>query len=179
LFSHQRQQWVWVPIPLDLWSANATLTNVSERIQVNEEDQLPIAPLFLLDNSGEWIQFESTVATDHTLFRLRSAKRYEFIAYDANQTKWKKQYENPHFSIWNRFQQYIRSAKVVVPVRWDQIGRYDIEELRDLFLKAVQHDDDVLTQFVEREDLISLLNAATTFDDLVRIWDWLLTEELT
>ena len=141
--------------------------------QINQSNDLPIAPLFLCDEGEDWIELETQVATERNLFRLGSAKKYAFIAYAANETKWKMRYESPGFSIWTRLTQYLRTPKILVPVRWLHRGSYRIDELRSTFLKALEHDDDVLTQFVEREELISRLNAAGTFEELVRIWEWL------
>jgi hypothetical protein len=140
---------------------------------MSQTTDLPLAPLFLCDERSDWIELETRVETECKLFRLRSAKKYEFIAYAANQTKWKKQYETPRFSIWSRLIQYVRTPNVMVPIRWHDCGSYRIEELRCVFLKAVEHDDDALTQFVEREELIRRLNVATTFEDLVGVWDCL------
>jgi len=40
-----------------------------------------------------------------------------------------------------------------IPVQWTETGRYRVDELRSIFIDAVDHDDDSLTQFVEAEEL--------------------------
>ena len=134
---------------------------------------IPHAPVFLCDSDGDWIELENNVASERTLFRLRSNRRYEFIAYAPDETKWTMMYESRGFSIWTRLTQYVRMPKVVVPVRWIRCGQYHVDELRAAFLRAVEKDDDALTQFVERDDLVNRLKAATTFAEFVRVWEWL------
>lgn len=109
---------------------------------------LPVAPLFLCDADSDWIEFKSLIATEHTILRPASGKRYQFIAYAADESKWDMQYESPGSRGWTRLTQFFHRPKIVVPVRWDRRGKYDVDELRATFLKAVEHDDDVLTQFV-------------------------------
>jgi hypothetical protein len=150
----------------------AGLTQIEKTVG-EENFDLPVAPLFLCDAKGDWIELETLVATKRILMRLDSGKEYNFTAYAANGTKWIMRYESPGFSIWSRLSQFRRTPKVVVPVRWDRRGTYNVDELRAVFLKAVEHDDDVLTQFVERDDLISRLKAASSFKDFVGVWEWL------
>lgn len=91
---------------------------------------LPAAPLFLCDAEGDWIELETLVARKRTLLRRYLGQEYSFTAYAANGTKWVMRYESPGFSIWTRLSQFMRTAKVVVPVRWDRGGIYTIDELR-------------------------------------------------
>jgi len=134
---------------------------------------LPVAPLFLCDAEGDWIELESLVATERTLLRNDPRKKYEFIAYAAEETKWVMRYESPGFSVWTRLLAVVRTPKIVVPVLWDRRGKYQVSELRAAFLKAVEQDDDVLTQFVQRDDLVSRLSAAANFKEFMQVWEWL------
>jgi hypothetical protein len=145
----------------------------NENAAAREDVGLPAAPLFLCDTKGDWIELETLVATQRTLLRLDFGKKYEFTAYAADGIKWTMRYESPEFSIWSRLSQFMSSNRVVVPVRWERREAYNIDELRAAFLKAVEHDDDVLTQFVERNDLVARLSAASTFKDFVVVWEWL------
>jgi len=49
-------------------------------------------------------------------------------------------------------------------------------ELRDAYLDAVAHDDDVLTQFVEQSELRQRIQESHSFEDLIKIWQWMCTE---
>ena len=139
----------------------------------NGFSRLPIAPLFLSDYTAKWIELEATIITERKLFKPGATRQFEFIGYDACRTKWKMQYERPTSSVLDRLIQHFRAPNMIVPVRWQECGSYPIEELRAVFLKAVEHDDDVLTQFVEREELVQRLSNATEFEELLRIWNWL------
>jgi hypothetical protein len=144
--------------------------------QLTQPNDLPVAPLFLCDEGEDWIELEAQVVTERKLFRHGSATKYELIAYAANETKWNMRYSSPGSSIWTRLKQLLRTENILVPVQWLDRGSYHVDELRGIFLKVVEHDDDVLTQFVEREALVSHLKAARTFEELVRIWEWLRME---
>ncbi|MGJ5817380.1 hypothetical protein [Paludibaculum fermentans] len=133
--------------------------------------EIPCAPVFLCDGDGDWMQLEKTVKTERTLFRLHSAREFEFTAYAADETKWTLRYTCPGVPIWTRLRHLFTVPKIVVPVQWISHDRYPVNELRAAFLQAVENDDDVLTQFVERNDLVGQLKAAEGFGDFVRIWD--------
>jgi len=137
--------------------------------------RLPVTPLFLSDQSAEWIELKTTVATTQKASRLSLITQPEFIGYDANQTKWSVTYENPArgASTWTRLLAYVYNPKFDAALRWSESGSYTIEELRSVFLKAVEQDDDSLTQFVERDVLTSRLNQSKTFEELVNVWEWL------
>ncbi len=63
-----------------------------------------------------------------------------------------------------------------VEVQWKDAKPYGIEELRRNFLDAVEHDDDILTQFVHREALFQRIRACESFEELVLVWEWLSAE---
>jgi hypothetical protein len=127
-------------------------------------------PLYLRKGSFFVQKMGSTTelaATERTLLKLGTSRKYEFTAYAADETEWRMRYERPGFSIWTRL---FREYKIVVPVQWDRSGRYHIDELRAALLKAVEHNDNVPPQSVERDDLLNRLRAAATFKEFVEIW---------
>lgn len=134
---------------------------------------LPAVPLFLCDAGCTWIELEEIAATERALFRPRPAKKFEFIAYAADEAKWIMRYESPGFSVWTRLTRIFHKPKIVVPVEWARQAKYDLRDLRAAFLKAVEHDDDVLTQFKEPADVVGRLNATDSFTDFVKVWAWL------
>ena len=67
-------------------------------IRISQSNDHPIAPLFLCDNDEDWIELETKVEIETKLFRPGSAKKYDFIAYATNQTRWRMRYESPAFS---------------------------------------------------------------------------------
>ena len=48
--------------------------------------------------------------------------------------------------------------------RYRQLQKYDLAELKRAVQSALAHDDDVLTQFASKEELLSLLGRAESFD---------------
>jgi len=138
---------------------------------------LPVTPLFLCDDSREWIELEASVKLEQKASVLGLVRRPQFIGYDFGLIKWRRCYPVVAVSPWRRLLAYtVYNPELDVRAQWHRIGDYKIEELRSVFLAAVEHDDDVLTQFVERDELIERLKAASTFQDLVKVWEWLSTE---
>lgn len=141
---------------------------------VRQPQKLPLPPVFLCDESGDWIELEETVETERSLYDLGASEKCEFIAYSANQTKWRMQYETPRLPRWPWvIRRLRRSSVIVVPVEWQECGSYSFEELRSMFVKRVT-EDDVLTQFVKPEELAARMAVATSFEALVDVWKWLL-----
>ena len=48
-------------------------------------------------------------------------------------------------------------------------GTYSLDDLRSALTRAIEIDDDVLTQFHEEEELLAMVSAASSFDDLVDV----------
>ena len=65
-----------------------------------------------------------------------------------------------------------------VNYEYQSTGFYKIDELKQALRGAVEKDDDVLTQFHEAEELISRIDAAKDFGDLVDMLEYAATEEL-
>jgi hypothetical protein len=49
---------------------------------------------------------------------------------------------------------------------------YQLEDLKACYIAAVEADDDILTQFVEQEELKEKIGAAGSFAELSRIYQW-------
>ena len=72
----------------------------------------------------------------------------------------------------------IHNPTVNVLYEYTSTGFYKIDELKQALRAAVEKDDDVLTQFHEAEELISRIEAAKDFSDLVDMLEYAATEEL-
>jgi hypothetical protein len=72
----------------------------------------------------------------------------------------------------------IHNPTVNVLYEYTSTGFYKIDELKQALRAAVEKDDDVLTQFHDAEELISRIDAAKDFGDLVDMLEWAATEEL-
>jgi hypothetical protein len=75
--------------------------------------------------------------------------------------------------MWGRIANLAGRSRVDLPVQWVEIGKYEIEKLRHSFIDVAVHDDDILTQFVERDELIRRLEKCDSFSDFVGTWRWL------
>jgi len=51
-----------------------------------------------------------------------------------------------------------------------------LEELKTVYTKAVEMDDDILTQFVEAEELTKRISEAQSFESLVEVYQWMSTD---
>jgi len=63
------------------------------------------------------------------------------------------------------------------PVSYSQRGRYDFAELQGAYLDAVAHDDDILTQFVEADELTERIKQCSNFKQLLETWQWMETDK--
>jgi hypothetical protein len=63
-----------------------------------------------------------------------------------------------------------------VPFRWQEPKEYSFEELKTIYAKALEMDDDNLTQFVDREELTTMISKAQSFESLVEVYRWMSTD---
>jgi hypothetical protein len=61
-------------------------------------------------------------------------------------------------------------------VHWSEPKPYALEELMRAFSTAVDRDDDILTQFVERDELKKRISATQSFAQLVDVYKWMETD---
>jgi hypothetical protein len=135
-----------------------------------------VAPVFFYDSNTHWIDLKRAVATTERASRLFLSRQPQIVAYDAKLNRWSVAFDAPAgiASAWSRLlANTVYNPVREVPLQWNHSGSYEIDELRTVILEAVAHDDDILTQFVERGDLSSRLEQATSFAEFVATWDWL------
>ena len=65
---------------------------------------------------------------------------------------------------------------VDVSFSWREPAEYRIKDLKTAYSNSVDQDDDILTQFVEAAELKSKIAAAESFEDLVRVYEWMKTD---
>jgi len=80
-------------------------------------------------------------------------------------------------SWWRVLVSQVYSPSVPVTLEWQPPSSYPFEELKHAYAKAVDLDDDILTQFVEADELKQKIAEAQNFDDLVAVYDWMQTEQ--
>lgn len=68
------------------------------------------------------------------------------------------------------------NPKVAIAIIWKDPTPYSLEELKKEFCHAVDQDDDLLTQFVEADELKRRISQAKSFDELVAVYDGMVTD---
>ena len=63
-----------------------------------------------------------------------------------------------------------------IAITWIQRQPYQLSELRDAYLRGIEHDDYWLTRFVDEEELKRRVRACQTFEELLLTWRWTKTE---
>ena len=65
---------------------------------------------------------------------------------------------------------------VDVELIWQHPQQFRLEDLKERYLHAVDHDDDNLTQFVNAPELKKKIEAAQSFNDLIYVYRWMQTD---
>ena len=63
----------------------------------------------------------------------------------------------------------VYNARTGVRLVYRSAGAYALDDLRSTLTHAIELDDDVLTQFHEADELLTMIRAASSFDDLVEV----------
>jgi hypothetical protein len=141
----------------------------------------PTAPYFSCNQKRHAIELSETLETRLPVSQsiLVSDFDAEWVAFDAAGAVWSFHYERPPggFSFITR----LLTKTVMNPIRevavsWTHLRSYQLSELRDAYLDAIEYDDDILTQFVERDELRRRVQQSQSFHDLVETWRWMETD---
>ena len=142
---------------------------------------VPKAPLFTVSEKPRFIDFEPQAQTHAHVTRLALLQNADSgcLAYDAAGHVWSFRYERRPggFSVLERLLAHTFYNPVSrVSITWEQLRPYSFDELRQHYLDAIAADDDILTQFVETEELSARVRACSSFDQLVATWAWQSTD---
>ena len=141
----------------------------------------PSGPTFEVDGGG-FISF----VPDHPrkerakLLAIVNAYFEKVTVYDREGRKWSgRGIEGPSRKSWwtKLLANTVYNPWVTVTVVWQEPKPYEIEELKSVYTAAVDKDDDILTQFVDANELKSRIDQADTFDELVETYRWMQTEQ--
>jgi hypothetical protein len=143
--------------------------------------QLPTAPYFVCCRKQHWIQLSLTAETRAVVTRLTLLSDWDeqCTTYDADGATWRFRLERPAsgFSALARFAARVAyNPRHEVGVAWRRVRRYELPELKDAYVDAIDRDDDILTQFVEPEELRERVRRCESFQDLVETWRWMETD---
>ena len=102
-----------------------------------------------------------------------------WINYDASGLTWSFRYARPPggFSLLSRLLTHpLFDSMQEVAITWTVGPPYQLSELREAYLRGIEHDDGWLTRFVEEEALKRRVRACQTFEELVLAWRSMETE---
>ena len=138
---------------------------------------LPAVPYFCCSNPNTGYfdiveQVETTVRA--TRLALLGAGDSHGVVYDSEGLVWNYRWERPKKrpGMWAEVIAQIYNPVLEVNVVWARIREYPFEELRKGYIDAVELDDDILTQFVDGEELMERIKQAVDFPALVEVWNW-------
>lgn len=110
-----------------------------------------------------------------TFLSVRSEFRTRIVYFDALGRLWRvKELKCRHrINWWARLLAHIcYNPTVEVEWVWSEPERYEFADLQRSYCEAVKVDDDILTQFVEREELLRKVLAASSFGELAQVYQW-------
>ena len=63
----------------------------------------------------------------------------------------------------------IYNPSMIVQYDYRSVGPYDVDDLKETLARAIDNDDDILTQFHDADELKELLANAKTFDGVLKV----------
>ena len=140
----------------------------------------PTAPCFVVGPRG-YFSFEPSYSSQQTAKLLGAIGGFfdKSTVYDSQGRKWQaKGIESPYRRSWWTvlLANTVYNPRIAVTLLWRESEPYSLEELRLAYAKAVDKDDDILTQFVESDELKKRISEAQSFDELVEVYRWMETD---
>lgn len=93
--------------------------------------------------------------------------------YDSDLIKWThiRTAENfkPNFIARFLARNMIFNPVVVVKITWTKNGHYELEQLKKLLQSSIEKDDDITTQFEDRDSLKEKVQQSTSIKQLIKI----------
>ena len=65
--------------------------------------------------------------------------------------------------------QTIYNPTLLFEYSYSKVGKYEVSELQAAIRKSVEKDEDIFTQYIEKEELLQLLTTSNDFDSIVAI----------
>ena len=77
-------------------------------------------------------------------------------------------------SLWIRIFAMLRMIEVTM--RFRSVGQCPLGRMKDILRKAVEADDDILTQHQEREDILAKLADTKSVGEVFRLYRWMMKD---
>jgi len=140
--------------------------------------ELPSTPYFFWNARAHSIDLEHTAYTRTRMSHraLMDGHDSETVVFDSDGALWTFSLERPKEGLGKvaRFLAHtLYNPTREVAWSWTKVRDYPLEELRIACLDAVEFDDDILTQFVERDALSERIRKCQTFNEILDTWEWL------
>jgi hypothetical protein len=140
----------------------------------------PVTPYFLFCRKQHFIDLSESAEIGNRVSRLTLVSKWDSqcIVYDSAGTAWgfRFQSQRTNYTMFDRLLAEIYNPVREVPVIWSVHHEYSIPEIQEAYLDALAHDDDILTQFVEAEELERRIRRCQDFQDLTETWHWMQTD---
>jgi hypothetical protein len=144
--------------------------------------KLPAVPYFCCSNPNSGY-FDMMNRVDTTVKASRLALLGDGdshgVVYDSEGVVWNYRWERPKKrpGMWAEVIAQVYNPVSEVNVAWARVREYPFDELRKVYLEAVELDDDILTQFVDGDELTERIKRALDFFELVDVWNWSNTDQ--
>lgn len=140
----------------------------------------PSGPCFHVGPRG-YFSFEPSYSSRRTETLLTAIGGFleKSTVYDSQGRKWQaKGIESSYRRSWwtSLLASTIYNPRIAVTVLWRESKAYPLEELKLAYTEAVNQDDDILTQFVEADELKKRISQAQSFAELVEVYKWMETD---
>ena len=146
-------------------TTNVQSLNHSDNMQLNE---LPF-PVTIVATDG-WAAYQES-PEDVRLWSpgaIAGYNRLGFIVADSSGTVWRSVRIEPQrrITLWDRFP--LRIVRVPARVSVEKVAGDPLQLFREQFAKALEKDDDCLTQFHSEEKIKAILNGADSLAKLTK-----------
>src|ERR1035438_2134018 len=146
--------------------------------------QSPTPPYFSYNVQHHGIELSETVPTklEVPLRNISRGADASWITYDASGFAWSFRYTRPPggFSILRRLLAHQLFAPFLfmqeIAITWTARRPYPLSELRDAYLRGIEHDDYWFTRFVDEAELEQRVRACQSFEELLLAWRSMKTE---
>ena len=140
----------------------------------------PATPCFAYNSRKHFLYLWNQIEMDKRVSRLTLVTQWDrhCTVYDPSGAAWNFRFEHngKGYSWLDRVLAEIYNPAKEMPVVWSRIRSYETAELRSAYLEALAHDDDILTQFVEADELSDRIQRCQSFADLIATWQWMETD---
>lgn len=106
-----------------------------------------------------------------TLYAFSRYKTENCLYYDLSGGLWRLALDSAKYSPspLSRLISVFYNPSFQVKLHWQYMGHFTLEDLKERIFYCIDHDDDVLTQFIGSKTLKSKLAQCNTFDQVIRV----------